>query len=318
MHFTFLSSENINIIVNELLSKINLLFRLKKYSSEPFPKGVIEILSQFKYVFNPSYVTHKQTSYLAIRVFDDITNSIFSMLYFWKNEKNIQSINLTVYFNNIGGFNKVSDPKLFIMNNCLWGSFNTGHTDKEKNKLCLFEMESSKIKNYYLCIYDKRNRVEKNWTFYSIDNQLFCLYSISPLIVLKAISFIDNHVVFEEYYKGDTVQFKNYSIGTQMIKINRCFYFIAHKKIFLNGKRLYFGKPFKFEFLDKPVLTSSKKFLIHSFRSLIGNKHKFNKNLISCTYFSGLSSQNDKIHLSYGINDIKWNIVTIEKNKLWD
>ena len=291
---------------------------LKNYSSEFLPKSIIEIITQYKYAFNPSFVTHEGVSYLAIRVFDDFTNSIYSMLYFWEDEKNIKIINLTGYFNRTGIFSKVSDPKLFIMNNNLWGSFNTGYTDKKENKLCLFEMEGSKIINYYLCNYDKRTQVEKNWTFYNINDDLFCLYSICPLIILKANSFNDNQVVFEDYYKSDNFQFKNYTIGTPIIKIDKSFYFIAHKKYFIKGKRLYIGKPFKLELLDKPTLTSSKKFLIHSFRSLFGNKHKFNKNLISCTYFSGLNFKNNKIHLSYGINDVKYNIIALEKNKLWD
>lgn len=293
-----------------------MLIRLKKYYSDIIPKKIKKIILQYKYSFNPSFVVHNQTNYLAIRLYDASSNSMISLLFVWKHEINIQTINLTTYFNEADSILKVSDPKLFIMNGGLWGTFNTGYTYKKNNRIGLFEIEKANIKKYYFCDYVKRSYVEKNWAFYSINDELFSLYSINPLIILKAKSFNSNKVIFEEYYVNKDIQFRNHSIGTPLIKVNNEFLFIAHKKIYLNGKRLYLGRPFTFTHNSNVKLKAKNVFLIHSIKTLFGNTQKFNNNLISCTYFSGIDYQNNKIYLSYGINDVKWNIITINPNKL--
>jgi len=181
----------------------------------------------------------------------------------------------------------------------------------------LFSVNTSQISSYHCCEYDKRTAIEKNWAFYSERNQLFALYSLNPLTIIQASHTEAHKMEFKDNFIDDKQNFKNYSIGTPLIKLDNGYGFIAHKKITINGNRLYLGKPITLNLNKKPTLLSKPKFLIHSFGSLLGNRFKFNKQLISCTYFSGLFSDNKKLILSYGINDVNYNIVRIDQKKIW-
>jgi len=84
---------------------------------------------------------------------------------------------------------------------------------------------------------------------------------------------------------------------------------MAHEKRFLYNKRIYFGRLVCLSVIDKKfkITKVSPYRYIHSFRSLFGTIKKRNKNLISCSYFSGISQDIDsKIILSYGINDFSF------------
>ena len=291
--------------------------RLKNYKSYPLPEELKKILKTYNYVFNPSLVSLDDYNYLAIRVYKDATASIAALIFVWNKDERIEQIDLSDFFNSKLGFVKVADPKLFIMNNKVYGTFNTGDALKETNQLVLLNFEGKAINEYHLCHYTERQRTEKNWAFYTEADELFALYSLSPLTVIKSIENRDGSILFEKYYIDENQNFENYSIGTSLIKLKKGYGFIAHKKYYNNRKRLYLGRVCSFSTKPTPQLKVGKNILIHSFRSLAGNKHKFNKNLISCTYFSGIHRLEDEIVLGYGINDVSWNLAVIEKKKLW-
>jgi len=294
-----------------------MLVRLNSYSSGVIPERLKAILSEYQYVFNPSFVEHNKKKYLAIRLYDVNFESIVSLLFVWVDGGAIQTINLSEYFNNAEGLLRVSDPKLFIMGGALWGAFNTGHTETNNNEIILFELKESKINKYYFCDYAERSHVEKNWVFYVVNDELFSLYSISPMIILRAQEFKKNRIVFERYYFNESSQYTNYSIGSPMVSVDGKLLFVAHKKIYCMGKRLYLGRPFTFTHVEQPELKGRKIFLIHSIKALFGCTQKFNKNLISCTYFSGINYTGSEIQLSYGINDVQWGLATFVPDDLW-
>lgn len=294
-----------------------MLVRLNSYSSGVIPERLKAILSEYQYVFNPSFVEHNKKKYLAIRLYDVNSSSMVSLLFVWVDGGDIQTVNLSEYFNSAEGLLRVSDPKLFIMDGALWGTFNTGYTETNNNEMVLFELKESKINKYYFCDYAARSRVEKNWAFYVVNNELFSLYSISPIIVLRAQEFKKNRIIFEQCYFNESSQYYNYSIGSPMVSVGSRLLFVAHKKIYCMGKRLYLGRPFTFTHVGKPELKARKIFLMHSIIALFGCTKKFNKNLISCTYFSGINYTGSGIQLSYGINDVKWGLATLVPDDLW-
>lgn len=294
-----------------------MVLQLKKYSETIIPDALEKKLSKYKYTFNPSYIVYGALKYFAIRVYDELSESILALLFIWDNEESITSINLSKYFKSSTNLSKVSDPKLFILNDSVWGTFNNGHTEGNDNILGMFQIGNSKIEKHFFCKYQKRSKIEKNWSFYTVNKKIFALYSLMPLTILKLTHLESDSAFFEDYYIDKTINFKNYSIGTQLTKFENDHFFIAHKKIIRKGKRLYLGKVFSLN-VDKEIkLKSGKRFLIHSFKSLFGDKKKFNKNLISCTYFSGIYSVKNLLYLCYGINDVKWNTVVIKIKKIW-
>jgi len=290
---------------------------LKNKTKHIIPEALESIINAYKYSFNPSYLKNNNLHYFSIRLYDKIENKIIAMLYIWGENENISSINLTAFFKEKEGLTKVSDPKLLILNDIVYCTFNTGYSPLNANKILLIEIQDKTIINYSFCSYKNRNRVEKNWAFYTLNLELYCVYNLYPLIILKAIKTTQNNIEFVEFFNNKAKEDDSYTLGTPVLKFGNELIFIAHKKISKKGKRLYLGKPFTIILGEIPKLVSKKAYLYHSVKALFGSKHKFNKNLFSCIYFSGISIVNSKICLSYGINDVRWKTVLIEKKQLW-
>lgn len=290
---------------------------LNWHSANILPKALKKILEHYQFVFNPSYINYNNHNYLAVRVYCEQTKSIIQKLYIWNEDVEITEIDLSQFFNDKLNLNKVADTKLFIMNNEIWGTFNSGYEHTENNKLVLFKIEGLNVSDYYSCDYKDRARVEKNWAFYYHENELYALYNLNGLKVLKATSIEKNKIVFESHYNNNDVSFGAYSIGTPLSFYKGNYIFMAHRKIVRKGKRLYLGKPFLFKPTEQPQLIASNKYVIHSLKSLFGAKHKFNRFLISCTYFSGIHILKNKAIISYGINDVSWKIAKINISRLW-
>ncbi len=295
-----------------------MILTLKRYGHNTIPKSIKSILKTYKYVFNPSFVEYEGICYLAIRVYDESSNSIWSKLYMWSNTLEVIELNLSEKFKDKLQLDKVADPKLFVMNNAVWGTFNSGYEADKDNALVLFKIENLKITDYYNCSYKGRQSVEKNWAFYFYNNEIYALYSLNGLSVLKGQNTQANVMEFFEESREDAMCFGAYTIGTPMVLYKNEYLFFAHRKVTRRGKRLYLGKPFWYQPGEKPKLrAASRNYYVHSYRSLLGVTHKFNPSLISCTYFSGLFLSGKKVILGYGINDVSWRIVKINISKLW-
>ncbi|MCY4046351.1 MAG: hypothetical protein OXE99_14905 [Cellvibrionales bacterium] len=217
------------------------------------------------------------------------------------------------------GIEPVADPKLVTLNNELWMTFNTGW-DEGNNKIYLWKIAPT-LEKPLECLYKDRQAVEKNWGFFSENNQIMCLYDVSKGLILQATDqpLSDDTIEFTTLSQiRSNSQLQSFTLGTQPLKINGAYYLIAHKKISLFKKRLYLGRLVSFTFNNQSIkkLEVSKRLLAHSFKSLFGSPIKHNKNLISCTYFSGMLNHEDSILLSYGINDVDFNIVELSKESL--
>jgi hypothetical protein len=292
---------------------------LSKYSCPALiPQATRSFLSTFPYVFNPSIIDGNGGVYMAIRVFNEDTGGIESLLFFWDSSESFQWMNLTNYFKEEIAIDKVADPKLFkLEDGSICGTFNTGYTERVSNSIFFFELDKTYVKSYYRCAYNKRERIEKNWAFYSHNNELCVLYSINPLRILKC-SKSEKILECEEIHVSSlNTSFGNLSLGTPLLSVSEDeFIFIAHKKYFHKKKRLYTGKPMVFNAQNNTIATQSSQ-VIHSLSSLRGTEKKFNRNLISCTYFSGIMKMRENIIVTYGINDIAWNLVQLKYNALW-
>ena len=276
-------------------------------------------LSIYKNLFNVSIcLLPSNNGYVAaIRALDYTGKLPFRSYLLVKNGDGKESVDLSNHFSqqDIG---IVADPKLFETDNEIWCAFNTGHTSDGLNNIYLFKV-FPQISEPLKCLYDGRQQIEKNWAFFRRNGTWFALYGLSPVTVLKAKETnITGVLEFGLESKESKLQFQNFSIGTQFCLINGRLFFVCHKKILLGKKRFYLGKLFSFDIEHMEVKKVTKKYLIHSLLSLFGEKKKWNKNLISCTYFSGITYDKStcKIILGYGINDLHYNIAEIGDNVL--
>lgn len=297
-----------------------MIHALKKYTTIPcseLSKYIREY--NIENSFNPSICIHNDVTYIAFRGKSKNNKHGFDALLLTINKnKNKNLINLSDKASNYN-ITPVSDPKLVILNNNVWITFNTGWSNGNNN-IYLWKITPN-IERPICCHYKERQPVEKNWGFFINNDKLMALYSIENKQILVADIPNDKtqEIKFTELSKSiNNNKLKGYSIGTQPIKFDGSYHLIAHKKFNIWKKRLYLGRLISFRMDDSSIkqMTSAKHFLIHSFRSLLGTKIKHNKNLISCTYFSGLLHINESIFLSYGINDIDFNIVEVSKESL--
>jgi hypothetical protein len=270
-------------------------------------------------IFNPSIRYHNDKIYIAFRGKNTFEGKPFDayLLIIEKNFEQPKLINLTNTFS--GYVHPVADPKLLTIKNELWVTFNTGWS-KEPNNIYLCQLTPS-VKTPKKCVYQKRQHIEKNWSFFQQDDKLFALYALENCkLICSDLNTDNNTIIFYDYNAKleNKFELKNYTQGSQIVNYEGYKYLIGHKKIILRGKRIYLGRMLRFNLNNRKfVLDLSKKYIFHSLGALCGSKTKHNPNLFSCTYFSGLSFHNSKILMSYGINDIDFNFSEISYNILW-
>lgn len=235
------------------------------------------------------------------------------------NEKNIESIlildnkeiNLSSYVKKFD-IQRCSDPKIFKFNQEIYITFNNGFV-KEGNDLYILKIFPH-LGIPKICKYFNRKIIEKNWGFFECKGELFCLYNISGLKILKLDKESDASLEFVDFYENKKINETNLSIGSQPVIDNNRLYLMAHKKKFFFKRRLYTGRLCSIslkgldsncDIKDNELFKIEKPIYIDSLSSLLGSREKFNKNLISCTYFSSLIKYNDSLYVGYGINDRK-------------
>ncbi len=294
-----------------------------KQNKYKLPLEILSVISKYGFVFNPSFISINNKNYISFRLCENKKSSIKAYVFYWETgrESNFTKINLSEFFRKEIALKKVADPKMFFSDDIAYITFNTGQPKSVNNQIYIVSLEKGIIINYWECYKDQRLRVEKNWAFFKKNNKWYCLYNINPLIILEESKVTEesSKIFFESIIEAKT-KYIDYSIGTPLTTVdNETFYFIGHKKKYFKRKRLYYGSMFKLRIdLNRAECDLSKEndVYIDSFKSLLGNRFKFNRRLISCTYFSGIYLKNKQFVIGYGINDISWNLVKIPFQKL--
>ena len=275
-------------------------------------------------IFNPSFKDIDDHIFISFRAIDvrDSDEKILSYLYCYKKREGVFKIrNLSA----IAARHEIpvlADPKLVTLHDRLWLTFNSGWS-KNENKIFIWDLDSLEEPPFE-CEYGGRNAIEKNWEFYSsgsCDSSVKVLYAADTMQVLDAEFRSDVNSVLITNRNPLYVPKKGlrgYTIGSQIVDHDGAQYFMVHKKIVFRKKRLYLGRLAKIVGAgDDRKIILSKHFFSHSFFSLFGAERKHNKNLISCSYFSGLDIVNNEIIVSYGINDVDCNISNLGESVQW-
>lgn len=292
--------------------------RLVNYQNDGVSRKLKRMLKSvdLKNIFNPSFITRDTFTIIAFRAINPEVNKINSYVAtFGENEQLLDLINLSEY---VAQFNiqTAADPKIFLAEGTdVWITFNTGYsTDYNDIYILRFYPKMGKP---LCCHYEKRQKIEKNWAFFFEGNKILALYSITPLVILEAYWPCEQSNVckFHELTVNGEKPKRFLSIGTQLTRVENGYLFVAHRKRTFFNKRMYYGVPIilnkknaKFE-----LYIGEKMKLIHSMRSVMGSKIKYNKNLLSCTYFSGINYlTNDQVVLGYGINDVDFSFASLD------
>lgn len=292
--------------------------RLSKFKSLETPSVVEEDLKRYEYKFNPSVTFIKGFSFWALRCYSKSDNTIYCLIYILDDKDNLMKrINLNPYFQRVFGV-RPADPKLFVLGDRVFCTLNSGHINEGENDVFILEIDPDGSFVTKKCFLEGKERIEKNWMFYEVGNKVFMIYSLSPKIKIFELFKVSKEAwSFIPYAENKTLPFP-LSIGTPPLQVDGQILLFAHRKFFLRGKRLYLSIPVSFEH-DEFWVKGGHNYYTHSYLSLFGERHKFNKNLFSCTYLSGLTRLDDEhVILSYGVNDHSMNIKVIPKNDLWE
>jgi len=217
-----------------------------------------------------------------------------------------QSIkNISAEFSEELNVPRLIDPKITQLNGEFYITFNSGYVPGGND---IFIMRIyPEIGSPRRLIYRNRQKQERNWAFFSERGNIYALYRINPLTVLKLENITSSTWEMGDGVCKDKVNKnlpRDLSLGTQPFRKNGKFYFMAHKKLYLFRKKIYLGKCCGFDY-ENMEIEPGKYWWIHSLKSLLGSKVKHNTNLQSCTYFSGIQISGDMISLGYGVNDVE-------------
>lgn len=254
-------------------------------------------------VFNPSFVfldKIKVSSFRAV-LRGDKEKELIS--YFCIDKGcGIDISNLSKTWSSYLNVPRLIDPKVFSLEGDIYITFNSGHVIGGND---IFVMKIyPNIEPPKKILYDKRQEQERNWSFFNYEDEIYALYWINPLTILRLEKSTENAWYFVDKYKKESRSFSSrMTLGTQLCRFKNKYYFIGHFKKKINNKKLYLGKIFNFDFIEKNIIPYDS-FVAHSFDSLFGEKYKSNNNLFSCTYFSGLNTFDDELIAGYGINDL--------------
>jgi len=265
-------------------------------------------------IFNPSICKHKGSIYIAFRASSSRKDGGFDSYLLTISDVGGNSglENLSVLAAG-DGVEIVCDPKLLTLGGELWVTFNTGW-HKDENHLYLANLSGGYTRAIQ-CHFSGRRAVEKNWVFFIRGEFIYALYSLDEPILMSAnISDLvsEKKIIFEQQERFSVSGLsRGYTLGTQLVRHGDYYYFVAHKKLLYFGRRIYFGVISRFSF-DRKHCERISPYLIHSIASLFGSSIKYNKNLISCTYFSGIQTLGDgTVLLSYGVNDMSFGVAVL-------
>ena len=262
-------------------------------------------------IFNPSFYCDKDVSIFAFRAIQNGGGELLSFLSIDSNKEHIIK-NISKSYSKQLGVRRLIDPKITKLNGEIYITFNSGW-NPEGNDIFIMKIHP-KIEPPKRVLYKNRQKQERNWAFFSEDGEIYVLYWINPLKILRVQREGQRTWELIDYYSGkENSSFSNdLTIGTQLAHINDEYGFIAHKKIYFQEKKIYTGRFCTFNFKNKEIVIG-KDWLAHSLGSMLGNRIKHNTNLFSCTYFSGIQAANDVIKLGYGVNDVEF---AFSKHKL--
>ena len=199
---------------------------------------------------------------------------------------------------------KYNTAKLFSLRGKLYAQVND---NKQSKDIAVIDVEEGKIIQLY---YKHKNEVEKNWIIYEHGGEVYCIYQIAPLIILKRTKISSNQWVFEDHYKSPNTESKiNIRGGSPATVMGDSVFFMGNQVVPAKYLKVYFGNFLRLNLKD--MVVSGTDGWAHNFNAMCGLGRIGTSQMFSCTYFSGMEMDQENILLSYGVNDVRANFARI-------
>lgn len=265
-------------------------------------------------IFNPSFYQGSGVSVFSFRAIPDGSRELVSFVSVEdQSGRTLQRISPLSY----PGIDapRLIDPKVFTIGEEVYLTFNSGWVPSRGNDIFVMKVYPTMGEPKRL-VYRERLEQERNWALFSDGSEVYAIYRIAPLVILRLESESENTWLMAECFRGNTSGLpEDLTLGTQPSGYGGRHYFMAHRKYLLQRKKLYLGRLCALDPASR-VITAGVSWLAHSPESLSGSPVKHNTNLYSCTYFSGLQATASGIQLGYGINDVDFGFSTYAHGEL--
>lgn len=210
-----------------------------------------------------------------------------------------------------------ADPRWFPWDGRQFLSFNNGHSSRP-NDIFVVEIDRAGVPVGGLFTAEKedgRTPIEKNWGFFEHEAELFCVYSVQPLVILKCEvreTRLFCRMAYEHHWHSSPYErvFGVAHGGPAPIRIGDRFYYMIQGRKPGDSYREYFSgllcfearPPFRpLEFSSEPVLRLTPE------EETLQPTRRLNPKVRTCLYPSGLvwEAPQGTVVLSYGINDFQ-------------
>jgi len=209
----------------------------------------------------------------------------------------------------------VEDPRLFIHENSLYLSYTDGY-QMAQAKLDPNTLQA--IESFYIEKPEK-DRIEKNWTFFSHQDELLSIYSINPhtIFQMNGSQWNQMHQVdFESIWKWGEPRG-----GTSPIRIGNKYYSFFHSAIDIRHRgdagRQYFMGMYVFSAIApfEPISISKEPIIAGEF---MNDQIPRLSNKIYVVFPNGSIRKKDKWVVSFGYNDYECRLIDITDEFLKD
>ena len=194
--------------------------------------------------------------------------------------------------------NGFEDPKIFIYRNKIWVSGTCLIYKKQTvKKMAIFQLDNPKETFVILEPPGHKTEIEKNWTFFEIDGELLCEYSLSPHIILK-INVKTGECV--EFCRTETKKYLDMRLNSNPIILDETSYLgVGHITTDRNYSHFFytFEKHFPFK-----ITNISKLFKLDDNERI--------------QFVGGISKEQGYIYISYGVEDKKNRISKIKLDEV--
>jgi predicted GH43/DUF377 family glycosyl hydrolase len=280
---------------------------VKRGSVEPLFTKILNLDTE--QTLNPSIVNYNskivfcyRKFWYASKLYISYTNEDYSLV----DKKEIS----------IKEYSALEDPRLFIHKDNLYLScISLSKTKHKISQIYLSLDQDLNIKQVYKPRFKDLKTTEKNWQFFSVNNKLYCIYSLRPY---KVFEVIDNDMfLIKEQYKDIPWEYGYIRGGSSPILLNNNYYSFFHSTQIENNIKYYYMGVLKFSsvFPFGPISFTPEPILVPDIE-----EEKYKDWYAKVVFPCGSIVERDSFIVSYGYQDHEcrlssFNIQDIE-NKL--
>lgn len=200
---------------------------------------------------------------------------------------------------------RIEDFRIFEFRNKIYASHPIVINNRINQAISLIDLYEKTITLVNIFESPFMREAEKNWGFFSKDNNLYVLYSISPWVIFKITDYWNLELVYRDNYYGVFETNEMISLSSLPIEYDNNFLVIVHSR---NNKKYIQGSV---------IFDNSFVPLYYSDIFLKGGKEKgLRKNVL---YISSCFKFDNQVHLFYGEGDThssRYSIAKTEFDKL--